>query len=80
VSLHFTEADIAPGVTECQVFVLYSHEVKHGRPEVVNGHLAVDDVIAKLIGCLVDRTSATSTTGQPHAEPERIVVAPVAAL
>ena len=48
--------------------------------KVRNGNLVLNRVIAKLVGCTVDHTSADTTSGEPHGEPAGMMVPAFATL
>ena len=73
-------AHVATAEAVGQALVIDAQEVKHRRVEVVDFDFVLDGVIAVVVGRAVDRPPFDPRAGQPHREPERIVVAPVGPL
>ena len=57
-----------------------AHEVQDGGPHVIDGGLAIDGLIAEVIGAAVGVAAFDAAAGHPDAEAVGIVIAAVAAL
>lgn len=69
------EAKVAAAVLEGELFVVNTHEVEHGGPELVDIGNFFDGVVAELVGGSKDVASLGSTAGHPEAEALWVVVA-----
>ena len=73
--MHIGQAEISAGVAEGQLFVVETEQVKDSGVQVVNVDAAIDGCVPEFIGLAVDMATFDAAAGQPHAEPEVIVVA-----
>src|SRR5260370_31421466 len=56
--------------------MLDAEEIEYGRVNVMHAHRLLNRLKTKIVGSTVDRTALDGSAGQPHSEPEWIVVAP----
>src|SRR5262249_32639730 len=80
VAVDVGEAVVATGVTVGQSFVTEAHDVQNRRVQVMDMDLISHGVPAEVVGGPVDVAASDASPGQPHGEPEGVVLAPVSPL
>src|SRR5262249_41249218 len=80
VALDVGEAEVAPGVAEGQLLVVEAEQVQDGGVPVVDVYLALDGLVAVLVGGAVAVAALDAAAGHPEGEAAVVVVAPVGAL
>ncbi len=71
------EAEIAPGISVGEMFMIKPEQVEDGCVQVVHVNLLLDGLEAQLVGGPVDVAALDSAPGHPHREPVMVVVATV---
>src|SRR5437868_6366065 len=77
LAIHVREAVVASAEEVGELRVVDAHEVEDRGVEVMDVDLVLDRVPAELVRGAVDLAAFDAAAGQPHAEAERMVLAPV---
>src|SRR5262245_49772584 len=73
--MHVGQAEIATTVAIGQALMVKSHQVKNGGVEVMHVNSILDGSKTEFIGGPIDQAALHAAAGQPHREPNTVMVA-----
>ena len=80
VAVYVGQPHVSTTVTVGEVLVVDAQLMQDRCPQIVHRTLVFDGVVPEFVSGAISRAALDSTTGQPAAETERVVIASIAAL
>ena len=76
-SVNVRQSEVTSGITMSQAFVIQTHQVQHGRMQIMQMHASFDCFVAEFIRCTMLEPAPDAASGKPHRVTVGVVVTAV---